>query len=258
MQFFQSPISFFIHLFPTPHDALCELWVELPSQCKQSFAAISVATHSFIHSKMWNHTLTEMIKNGISTPVPSLTEEWEYDYKNLPRITYSSIFSYFVDSVACDGKAMSKLKSSEAYRYLPNSKVGRVLFKDVGNDFVYLNADVEPSQSLVFYRKAKKTVPSLASALRSNFRFVYLTLFFKPQIKLSFGCKCIHGQHRLFQIFVMHFTYSRQKNKPHINKTFHRRRNSVNVAATSGGSYTHNRFYISAPRKKVYSFFITK
>ncbi len=55
-----------------------------------------------------------MIKNGISIPVPSLTEEWEYDLKNVPRITYSSIFSfvdcYFVDSVACDGKVMSNLQ----------------------------------------------------------------------------------------------------------------------------------------------------
>ncbi len=96
---------------------------------------------------MWNHTLTELIKDSISIPVPSLTEEWKDDLKKWPRITYSSIFSYFVDSVACDGKAMSNLKSSEAYQYLHNNKVGRVLFKDVGNDFVYLKADVDPSQS---------------------------------------------------------------------------------------------------------------
>ncbi len=65
------------------------------------------------------------------------------------------MFSYFVDSVACDGKAISNLKSSEAYQYLHSSKVGCVLFKDVGNDFVYLKAYVEPSQSLnVSHHKA--------------------------------------------------------------------------------------------------------
>ncbi len=121
----------------------------LQSQCCYSFI------HSLIHRKMWNHTLTELIKDSISIPVPSLIEEWEDDLKKWPRITYSSIFSYFVDSVACDGKAMSNLKSSEAYQYLHSSKVGCVLFKDVGNDFVYLKADVEPSQSLnVSHHKA--------------------------------------------------------------------------------------------------------
>lgn len=64
-----------------------------------------------------------------------------------PRITYSSIFSYF-DSVACDGKAMSNLKRSEAYQYLHSNKVSHVHFKDVGNDFTYLKADVESNQSL--------------------------------------------------------------------------------------------------------------
>ncbi len=91
--------------------------------------------------------LTELIKDSISIS-PSLTEELEDDLKKWPRITYNSIFRYFVDSVACDCTAMSNLKSSEAYQYLHSSKVGRVLFKDVGNDFVYLKADVEPSQSL--------------------------------------------------------------------------------------------------------------
>ncbi len=91
---------------------------------------------------MWNHTLTELIKDNISIPVSSLIEEWEDDLKKWPRITYSSIFSYLVDSIACDGKATSNLKSSEAYQYLHSNKVGCVLFKGVRNYFVYLKADV--------------------------------------------------------------------------------------------------------------------
>ncbi len=75
--------------------------------------------------------------------VPSLIEEWENYFKKWPYIMYISIFNYIVDSIACDGKTMSNLKSSEAYQYLHSSKVGCVLFKDVGNDFGYLKADVE-------------------------------------------------------------------------------------------------------------------
>jgi len=64
--------------------------------------------------------------------------------------SYHSISSYFVDSVACDGKPMSNLKSSEEYQYLHSDKVGRVLFKDIRSDLVYLKANTEPSQSLRF------------------------------------------------------------------------------------------------------------
>lgn len=104
---------------------------------------------------MWEHNHNELKKGETSVPLPSAVDGWEDDVKKWPRITYGSIFSYFVASVACDGTAMSNLKSSEAYQYLHSDKVGRVLFKDVGNDLVYLKADVEPSQSLhVAHHKA--------------------------------------------------------------------------------------------------------
>lgn len=67
--------------------------------------------------------------------------------KKWPRITYGSIFSYFVESLASDGEAMDNLKSSEAYQYLHSNKVGRVLVKTV-DKYIYLKADIEPSQSL--------------------------------------------------------------------------------------------------------------
>lgn len=104
---------------------------------------------------MWEHNLNEIKRGDITVPLPSAVDGWEDDVKKWPRITYGNIFSYFVDSVACDGKAMSNLKSSEAYQYLHSDKVGRVLFKDVGNDLAYLKADIEPSQSLhVTHHKA--------------------------------------------------------------------------------------------------------
>ncbi len=45
-----GPLDNPIHLFPTPHDALRELWVELPLRRKQSFTAVTVLLliHSFI------------------------------------------------------------------------------------------------------------------------------------------------------------------------------------------------------------------
>ncbi len=71
---------------------------------------------------------------------------------------------------------MSNLKSSEAYQYLHNSKVGRVVFKNVGNDFVYLNADVEPSQSLnVSHHKSWFLLVSTSGVIQTA------------------GCSCITG-----------------------------------------------------------------
>ena len=64
-------------------------------------------------------------------------------------------FNYFVESTASDGKAMQNLKGAEAYQYLHSDKVGKVLIKELGNELVYLKADVEPSQSLhVSHHKA--------------------------------------------------------------------------------------------------------
>ena len=68
--------------------------------------------------------------------------------KKWPKITYSRIFSYFLNSAALDGEAMNNLKSSEAYQYLQSNKVGRVLLKEIaGLNLIYLKADIEPSQS---------------------------------------------------------------------------------------------------------------
>ena len=51
--------------------------------------------------------------------------------KKWPKLTYSSIFSYFLNSAASNGEAINNLKSSEAYQYLHSNKVGRVLLKKI-------------------------------------------------------------------------------------------------------------------------------
>ena len=63
---------------------------------------------------MWEHNLTELKNGNIIIPLPSAVTAWEDEVKKWPRITYSSIFSYFIESVSCDGKAMMNLKTSEA------------------------------------------------------------------------------------------------------------------------------------------------
>lgn len=95
---------------------------------------------------MWEHNLNEL--KSISLPLPSTITGWEDEVKKWPRVTYSSIFSYFVEPLSCDGKAMMNLKSSEAYQYLHCEKVGRVWIKEVAEDLVFLKAEIEPSQSL--------------------------------------------------------------------------------------------------------------
>ncbi len=124
---------------------------------------------------MWEHKLNKLKKGEIIVPFPSAVDGWEDDIKKWPRITYGNIFSYFVDSVACDGKAMSNLKSSEAYQYLYSDKVGRVLFKDVGNDLVYLKADIEPSQSLHISHHKARVLASVTGEVQTA------------------GCSCIAG-----------------------------------------------------------------
>lgn len=79
----------------------------------------------------WEHNLSH-VKQGIIIPLPSAVGGWEDNLKKWPQITYSSIFSYFVRSVATGGEAIINLKSSEAYQYLHRNKVRRVLFKEVG------------------------------------------------------------------------------------------------------------------------------
>ena len=98
---------------------------------------------------MWEHLLSELRQDGVTIALPDNIEGWEDDMKKWPKITYSSIFSYFLNSAASDREAMNNLKSSEAYQYLHSNKVGRVLLKEiVGHNLIYLKADVEPSQSL--------------------------------------------------------------------------------------------------------------
>ena len=95
-------------------------------------------------SLQWEHGSTNLSGDGVTLPHPNLVQNWEDNIRTWPVITYSKMCSYFVDSMAIDGKAMDNLKASEAYQYLHSNKVGCVLSYTVDH-FVYLKAKVEPS-----------------------------------------------------------------------------------------------------------------
>lgn len=68
-----------------------------------------------------------------------MIDGWEDGVKKWPCIMCGSIFSCFfsfVDSLACDGKAMRNLKKSETNQYLNSNQISWVSFKDAGNDLV--------------------------------------------------------------------------------------------------------------------------
>lgn len=78
---------------------------------------------------MWEHHLSQLRRDNIIISLPTAIEGWEDDLKKWPQITYTIIFSYFIDLVSSDSEAMNNLRSSEAYQYLHSNKVGRVLLK---------------------------------------------------------------------------------------------------------------------------------
>lgn len=76
----------------------------------------------------------------------TITSGWVNDMKMSPGIEYGDVFYYFVLSQGVDGLAMRNYKATEAYQYLHSFKVGRVLLRTEG-EFIYLKADVNPSQA---------------------------------------------------------------------------------------------------------------
>ncbi len=98
---------------------------------------------SWVH---WKKLLRN--QDGRLAPHPHLTTltDWEDDMKKWPEITYEDIFNYFVLSLSVDGSTMRNYKSTEAYQYLHNGKVGKVLLYNF-EDLVFKVADVQPGQS---------------------------------------------------------------------------------------------------------------
>lgn len=45
---------------------------------------------------MWNHTLTELIKDNISIPVPTLIGEWKEDLKKVHYITVTHLATLLI------------------------------------------------------------------------------------------------------------------------------------------------------------------
>ena len=96
----------------------------------------------------WEHTQnTIKWRDGKYLPHPRCITKWEDEMKKWPCITYEDIFNYFVLSLGVDGYSMRNYKSTEAYQYLHSGKVGRVLVHETDSEFVFLKADVKPSQS---------------------------------------------------------------------------------------------------------------
>lgn len=134
-------------------------------------------------AKLANDVVTQPPKaqKGLIISIPLVIDGWEDGVKKWPCIMCGSIFSCFldfVDSLACNGKAMSNLKKSEAYQYLNSNKVSWVLFKDAGNNLVYLKADIKPSQSLHVSHLKAWVLTSKAGVIQ------------------TVGCSCIAGPGR--------------------------------------------------------------
>ena len=109
--------------------------------------AASAGVNTAISMLAWDHGSTTLTGDGVILPHPNSVQNWEDNMTMWPSITYSKICSYFVQSLAIDGKAMNNLKASEAYQYLHSNKVSCVMsYKH--DRFVYLKANVEPSQCL--------------------------------------------------------------------------------------------------------------
>jgi len=108
---------------------------------------VSAGVNTAIKMLAWEHGSTTLTGDGVTIPHPNSVQNWEDNMTTWPRITYSNICSYFMHSMAIDGKAMDNLKASEAYQYLHSNKVGCVMsYKH--DHFIYLKANVEPSQCL--------------------------------------------------------------------------------------------------------------
>lgn len=50
---------------------------------------------------------TSAFTDTVTIPLPTAIDGWEDNMKTWPKITYSSIFSYFLNSVASDGEAVN-------------------------------------------------------------------------------------------------------------------------------------------------------
>lgn len=69
-------------------------------------------------------------------PLTSAVEGWEDNLKTCPQKTHTSIFFYFIDSVAADGEALRLIS------YFHSNKFGHAFLKEVGHDLFYLRADI--------------------------------------------------------------------------------------------------------------------
>lgn len=87
------------------------------------------------------------ISDGITAVHPLRVKNWVDDMKQWPSISSAHIVCYLIKSEACDLKEAEAYKSLDSYNYVQSGWVGQVLCHKV-NEFVYLKADVRPSQAI--------------------------------------------------------------------------------------------------------------
>lgn len=117
--------------------------------------------------------------DGVSYTHPMCVNSWVDDVKGWPSVSSAHIVCYLIKSKACDLKEAEAYKSLDSYNFVQSGWVGQVLCHNVNADFVYLKADVRPSQAI-----NKKPWTAWACVRRAG------------QV-ITAGCSCMAGKTRV-------------------------------------------------------------
>ncbi len=121
----------------------------------------------------WEHSENFLRRSdGLQLSHPSSLLTW-VDNMKWPEVIYGDIFNYFVLSGGVDGAATKNYKITEAYQYLHCGKVDRVLLHSEG-DFVFLKANVQPSQSSSPSHSLRSSQPHFEMHSQASRTFFYL------------------------------------------------------------------------------------
>ncbi|KAL1478663.1 hypothetical protein MTO96_034924, partial [Rhipicephalus appendiculatus] len=95
-------------------------------------------------------------RDGVTYTHPMCVNSWVDDIKGWPSVSSAHIVCYLIKSKAYDLKEAEAYKSLDSFNFVQSGWVGQVLSHNVNADFVYLKADVRPSQAI-----NKKTLDSV-------------------------------------------------------------------------------------------------
>ena len=102
---------------------------------------------------------------------------WIDDTKRWPPMDYKNIFNYLVLSEGVDGESMENYKSMDSYVHFESGKVGTVLVYEAAPGFLYLKAEVRPSQPV------------------NNAKHTAWVLTMSDGVETA-GCECLAGRGR--------------------------------------------------------------